>query len=205
MFRSCKSEQVSIIREMFRGTYEDCLDECRRRQSCTAMRYHKQTRYCSLLDGQTDFQSLDTSGPICVYSVVSNDDSDQRGSCANKKCGIHETCANPKYQKSDEPCIITECPGPPAIENALLLSNTRAVGTRNRYKCMNGFMGNGSPAIDCLTNGSWSFTDFQCQKMCQPPKASYRTDDLAKDCSQNDRMAYFRCKPDYRSHTITFQ
>ncbi|KAH3816659.1 uncharacterized protein LOC127882466 [Dreissena polymorpha] len=205
LLRSCKVTQITTIREMFGDTYKDCLDECRRRQTCTAVRYHKQTKYCSLLDGLTDVQSLDTAGPLCVYSTVGIDDRYQSGSCELNKCEKHETCVNPKYQKSDKPCIITECPEPPAIENALLLSNARLVGNRNRYKCMSGFMGNGSPAINCLTNGSWSFTDFQCQKMCQPPKASYRTADLAKDWSQNDRMAYFRCKPDYRSNTITFQ
>ncbi|KAH3738594.1 hypothetical protein DPMN_045232 [Dreissena polymorpha] len=145
VLRSCRSD--------IRATYEDCLDTCRRRQSSDEI--------FSLLDGLTDVQSLDTAGPLCVFSTVGIDDRYQSGSCEHNKCGKHETCVNPKYQKSDKQCVITECPAPPAIENALLLSNTRAIGTRNRYKCMIGFMGNGSPAIDCLTNGSWTFTDFQ--------------------------------------------
>ncbi|KAH3816654.1 hypothetical protein DPMN_118174 [Dreissena polymorpha] len=66
-------------------------------------------------------------------------------------------------------------------------------------------MGNGSPAIDCLTNGSWSFTDFPCQTIRQPPKASYSTTDLVNDWMKIDRVANFRCKPNYRSHIITFQ
>ncbi|KAL4216541.1 Sushi [Mactra antiquata] len=114
---------------------------------------------CELKD-DIDIDNLEQREPFCSYYTIKDWPICDIGKCIERPCDLTERCESVTSKTFQ--CVKSECPRPTEIDNAKVLSNTHSIGSINRYKCKGSLASKGNPNIKCLSNATWSVTDFKC-------------------------------------------
>ncbi|KAL4216594.1 C4b-binding protein alpha [Mactra antiquata] len=136
-----------------------CAEECYRRRRCKVFMFHNVMNNCELKD-DIDIDSLEQREPFCSYYTIKDWPICDIGRCIERPCDLTERCESVTSKIFQ--CVKSECPRPTEIDNAKVLSNTHSIGSINRYKCKGSLASKGNPKIKCLSNATWSVTDFKC-------------------------------------------
>lgn len=54
------------------------------------------------------------------------------------------------------------CPPLPPIDNGLIDSGGRSIGSVRKYACEPGYQAMGNPTIECLSDSTWSPLEYAC-------------------------------------------
>ncbi|KAL4240979.1 hypothetical protein ACF0H5_001761 [Mactra antiquata] len=203
--KSC--DDRGTFKHIIGWTLEKCAEECFRRQRCKWLMYRHGMNYCALKDF-VNVTELDERQPRCLYISVDQWEVGypDLGPCNNHTCGNDSRCTN--TTENDYICEKSECLPPDEIDHAVILSNTHAIGTTNRYRCNTGYRGVGSASITCDSNATWSTTDFICKLRvtCPKPSTSYSNGDLTSVDGigfKPGTVLHFTCRQGYQGTGLT--
>ncbi|KAL4240051.1 hypothetical protein ACF0H5_000845 [Mactra antiquata] len=194
-----------VFKQFYQISLPGCVEECFRRQRCKWLMYRHGMNYCALKDF-VNVTELDERQPRCLYISVDQWEVGypDLGPCNNHTCGNDSRCTN--TTENDYICEKSECLPPDEIDHAVILSNTHAIGTTNRYRCNPGYDGIGLANITCDSNATWSTTEFVCKIRCPNPSKSYFNGDLIYIDGPGfveGTVLHFECKSGYQKTGLT--
>lgn len=118
------------------------------------------------------------------------------GACAMQPCPNSSKCSPSGESAENFSCIVQECLET-ELNNAVISAGMTNVGSKNSFRCKQGYTMFGKPGVFCTSSGGWSQSDFYCYPNCQMPKVPH------SDVIQfNKRLAYnttarLQCHNDY--------
>jgi len=198
--KKCYGKDISVAHMAFGLSFEECLTECQHRNVCVGIRYHPRSKHCSVLDGLA-LDALENLNNKCLFVNISFWMMSESNSCANHACSLNEKCIPSDGDPESFECEKSECSPPPTVENAFHLSQSRTIGSKNRYRCTKDYNLVGNPEIVCQDNYEWTTPTFTCVKKCRRPKATYQSAELVGVSSNTNfgsgTKLEFQCKPGY--------
>jgi len=204
--KECYGKDISVAHMAFGLSFEECLTECQHRNVCVGIRYHPPSKHCSVLDGLA-LDALENLNNKCLFVNISVWDASPVTACEDHSCSSNEKCKPSDEDPNTPVCEPSECPSAPSVDYAHPLSNTRKMGTTNRYACNGGYSLVGNPEIKCQDNAQWSTPSFMCERQCRRPRDFYNSAELVAVSSVNNfgpgTQLYFKCKAGYNKHQMT--
>ena len=206
--KECYGKDISVAHMAFGlWSFEECLTECQHRNVCVGIRYHPPSKHCSVLDGLV-LDALENVNNKCLFVNISVWDASPVAACVDHSCSSNEKCKPSDEDPNTPVCETSECPSAPEVQFAHHLSDTRTIGTTNRYICDAGYSLVGIPDVICQDNGVWTAPNFTCVKQCLRPKDFYNNADLIGYTSVSNfgpgTSLSFECKDGFRkAHLYT--
>ena len=143
---------------------QGCIELCARRRLCVSISYCRYSNLCTLRNN--DEVPLSSDGERkCIHVAIRNENLGNY-SCGGYICNGNEVCMS-QQEGDHHQCVTEYCATPPLVSNAhLIAKKVMKVDDVNLYICAKGFTGAGNNIIDCLSNGTFSDTDFKCYRDC---------------------------------------
>ncbi|KAL5005676.1 hypothetical protein ScPMuIL_016834 [Solemya velum] len=146
-------------------TMVGCARQCFVRTSCRSFNYNLDSNTCEL----NSISLNDTSGTASEHYVYSDITGWPRevmpGNCSRVTCPEQHMCV--ARANGLQSCHRTECVEPPEVPHASIESSLRCVGCTVAYGCIEGYRTADSATsanIECLHNGQWTTSTYQCQE-----------------------------------------
>lgn len=134
-----------LVRHVLQVSYKNCIEECDRSSECVTAKHIRLSALCYL------YRKLQNGieGPgVSIYIKSPNPAEEENGQCKTGNC-LTGSCREPRKI--------------PATE---IFGNLMSVGSKLLYRCLDG---SESAISVCLTNGSWSLDDLNCN--CSFPRS----------------------------------
>ena len=141
----------------------ECADECMRRTRCLSFLYHIGMEFCMLRrEAKVTPPSIAGLYKLCLSSDITTWNLGVIGPCATRPCDRKSRCQG-TYSFT---CPILECLHAPEMPDSKVVSSVMKVGSRTLYFCLHKYTITGEHGITCTNDGSWSTSDFKCQRRC---------------------------------------
>lgn len=132
---------TGLIKHHLQKSYHQCVKECDTAKNCESAKYIRLTALCILYSNVHD----ETPGPgVTMYTKAGPP-------MSTAKCENSEDC---QYS----------CGDPEPISGTEILGNMVSVGSKIKYKCIDG---SNSGISECLSTGKWSLENITCN--CSKP------------------------------------
>ncbi|XP_069125708.1 uncharacterized protein [Argopecten irradians] len=151
----------SVFRSQTHNTHSLCLKSCVATASCEAFTYHLPTLMC--LYGTTGFELEPTIDFDFVTSPSQWNPTEYENNispCTHTTCPSGSECH--VIKNGNAFCIKSECPIT-SLQNAMLSSNDRMIGSTVGILCDDGFIHNGTLQKTCLADGTWTDVNTECK------------------------------------------
>ncbi|XP_053383788.1 sushi, von Willebrand factor type A, EGF and pentraxin domain-containing protein 1-like [Mercenaria mercenaria] len=103
-------------------------------------------------------------------------------------CLDDPTWDRPQWSVPDFQCV--PCGDTPVVDHATCNDGDNLLGSRRTYTCENGYVLEGTPAITCQDNASWSIPQFRCKDCGDPPVVANAYTGIGPSTVGTERVYY---------------